>query len=123
MNKTIKNFDRQNLKEIRQSVQTALNKVAMEYGIKIDMGNIRFTGNNFRCKLDANTTVGTIVNSFEFKPSAPGSHYIGKTFKRNNSYFTVTAYNPNKPKNCFELTNQNGRKFVCSKDQLLTFLK
>lgn len=48
-------FDGKNLKQIREAMQAALDTVAADFGITAGLGNIRYTGTEFSCKLTAAT--------------------------------------------------------------------
>ena len=52
----IKTFDKDNIKLIRASLDSHLAAVESEFGIKLDVGTIRFAGNTFSAKISA--TVG-----------------------------------------------------------------
>lgn len=39
---------------------------------------------------------------------------VGQTFKHRRSTFTIVGFNPNKPKNCVRIQNQNGKVYICS---------
>ena len=51
---TTQAFDRNTLKTLRNEINDALNTVANKHGIYLSIGNIRFSSNNFRCKLEGN---------------------------------------------------------------------
>ncbi len=53
-------FTRQNVKQFRQDFQSAISKLEKHYKCKISLGNIRFSDNEFRTKLTANTLTGPI---------------------------------------------------------------
>lgn len=47
-------FTPSNLKQIRKDIDAALEKVAEEHGLTFDLGNIRYSSDNFRVTLKAN---------------------------------------------------------------------
>jgi hypothetical protein len=56
--KLMEYFNRENLKIIRDEIETALSKVSNKHGIVISLGYVRFTSNEARIKL----TLSTIKN-------------------------------------------------------------
>jgi len=50
---TIKSFDKQNLKIIREDISNALKAVEQKHGMKLHLGNISFTSDEFSGKLKA----------------------------------------------------------------------
>jgi hypothetical protein len=65
---TIKKFDKSNLGAIRADIAAALSTVEKKHGMKLDLGNIRFSANDFRATLQANLGVtGAALDDPEFK--------------------------------------------------------
>lgn len=48
---TVANFNRANLKNIRSDMDKALEEVSKKYGITLGIGSIRFTENDFTCRI------------------------------------------------------------------------
>ena len=58
------------------------------------------------------------VNDLTSIPSNNLTEYeglkVGQTFNHRRSRFTIVGFNPNKPKNCVQIQNQNGKDCICS---------
>lgn len=52
---TIKEFNKNNLKSLRQDMNAALAKIEKQYGIQINVGNARFSDNEVTFKTKCNT--------------------------------------------------------------------
>jgi hypothetical protein len=61
--KDIKQFNRANIKGLRNEIDEALDRVAKKYGITISAGNCTFSGNeaNFKLKLNTIGEGGTVI--------------------------------------------------------------
>ena len=59
----VTNFDKPTIKAIRQAMDQALATVADEYGITINTGNARFSGNEVTFKVKANTVDSATGNA------------------------------------------------------------
>jgi hypothetical protein len=97
----ITSFDKSNLKNIRADIDSALKAVETKYGMKLSLGNIRFTQNDFKTSLTA--LVGEAASS-----AADNSREVKwrSDYLRNSYMFTGDA-----PKLDTELT-MRGRKFI-----------
>ena len=47
----------------------------------------------------------------------------GKPFRIRTKIFRITGFNPHKPKNCLNITDQNNKTFICSERYVKTYLK
>lgn len=64
----ITQFNKENLKIMRQEMNDALKSVADKYSLRFDIGSIRFAATNFRCKIECCVLNGvvpqtTVINS------------------------------------------------------------
>lgn len=87
-------FDKQNLRQIRNDINVALAAVAAKHGIKLDIGNIRFSSDRFTTKLTATS------NDVKIHTPVVTSHRIklGETMALiNGKMFLVVDYKPNRP--------------------------
>lgn len=113
----INQFTKQNLKLIRESVNSALKDVNEEYGIELSLGNISFDEFTFRGKLNAQIKDPEVQAELKNEISKDLEYFgikIGTTFKNGTKIFTVTGYNSHRWKNPVEIKDQNGRSFVTS---------
>ena len=106
-------FNTSNLKDIRKAINTALDPVAQEFGVKFELGNIGYDseGSNFSTKLQ-----GSIVHESGFpmnKEALAFKHYkvgiqIGHdlfdTFEHGGEEFVIIGYKP-RAKRCIVLHN------------------
>lgn len=53
-------FDKPTLKELREKITMALNRVGVEYGIMLSIGNIRYDKTSFTTKLTGKTSVSSL---------------------------------------------------------------
>ena len=118
----VTNFDKPTIKAIRMAMDQALATVANEYGITINTGNARFSGNEVTFKVKANTqsTDGT-VNTKEaqmwdlYKQSIGLGHLnVGDTIQLQGKSFTIAGYNTRARKSPINITDSNGRGYKCS---------
>ena len=118
----VTNFDKPTIKAIRMAMDQALATVANEYGITINTGNARFSGNEVTFKVKANTqsTDGT-VNTKEaqmwdlYKQSIGLGHLnVGDTINLQGKSFTIAGYNTRARKSPINITDSNGRGYKCS---------
>ena len=116
----MKEFTRQNLKSLRKEIEAALNEVGQKNGIALSMGNIRFSGSEFRAKLEA--AVGNPVSKEQKQKEALkeyGSMFglsekdYGKTFVSNGDTFKLVGLLPNRRK--YPIVGQSlrtGKEFI-----------
>lgn len=101
-------FNRENLHELRDKVQVALSVIGAEYGIRFEVGNIRFNHTSFRfrteCKINGTSSGVGGDNSREqgwreaflanctlygLKPD-----HFGKTFRHGGKSYTICGLKP-----------------------------
>lgn len=101
-------FNRENLGELRGKVQVALSVIGAEYGIRFEVGNIRFSDTSFRfrteCKIngasagvgdgnsrdqDARETFMAYCTMYGLKPE-----HFGKTFRHRGKSYTICGFKP-----------------------------
>lgn len=100
-------FNKANLKTIRVDIDAALAAVESKHGVKFSLGNIRYSTNDFRCKLECVSTsdsTGKTVDPVEanFKRDAflvgVAKDAFGKKFKSGRSNYKITGINTRRHK-------------------------
>lgn len=125
-------FNKSNLKTIRADVAAALAAVESKHDVKFSLGNIRFSDNDFRCKLEcvsATNSSGNAVNidrqKFESKCwmfGVPKTSF-GKTFKSGRKTYTITGINSRAHKYPIQATDKQGRRYKFPVSMLPTNLR
>lgn len=99
--KKVTSFDRQNIREINNEIETALALIAKKYGVEVNVGNTRFTSNNFTTKVEVATVTssGTVMTKeaqdFNRYQSYKGILLnLGDSFQRNGKTYTIIGYKP-----------------------------
>ena len=95
----VKSFDRPIVKALRVDLDSALAKIACEYGIEISTGNISFSGDNCSIKVKASVIAsdGTVMSkeATDFaryaKFELPGVS-LGDTFMNAGVTYTITGW-------------------------------
>lgn len=96
-------FDRSNLKTIRNDIDAALAAVEKKHGIKFNLGNIRYSANDFRTKLECVSVTsanGAPVDADKVKFEQNAFLFgvkkdaFGKSFTSHGRRFTITGINP-----------------------------
>ena len=114
------NFNRTNIKALRADIDAALAAVEKQHGVSFKLGNIRFTDNDFRCKLEcfsASDNSGNAVNvdkqNFESKAFLVGvkTTSFGKTFTSRGRKFTITGINTRANKYPIQASTANGKRY------------
>lgn len=80
---TIKAFDKQNLKTLREDITAALSQIEQKHGIKLSLGNIRFTATTLGAKLEAMIVDGSA-------PAVDGHVKWQKQFKQNAVFYGLS---------------------------------
>lgn len=120
-------FDKQNLKAIRVAMDNALAQVAQQYGITINTGNARFSGNEVTFKVKANTVdsaTGTAITKearmFELVKQQEGIGHlsVGDTITLQGKSFILKGYNSRARKSPIQIEDMQGRGFKCSVNML-----
>ena len=118
----VTNFDKPTIKAIRMAMDQALATVASEYGITINTGNARFSGNEVTFKVKANTqSADGTVNTKEaqmwdlYAPTCGLGHLkVGDTINLQGKSFTIAGWNTRARKSPVNITDSNGRGYKCS---------
>ena len=118
----VSQFDKPTIKAIRMAMDQALATVANEYGITINTGNARFSGNEVTFKVKANTTSsdGTAntkeADNFELYKNSIGLGWleVGDQIMLQGKYFTLKGYNTRARKSPIQIEDAQGRGYKCS---------
>jgi len=123
----VQQFDKQNLRAIRTAMDNALAQVAQQYGITINTGNARFSGNEVTFKVKANTVdgaTGTAITkeaqTFELVKQQEGIGHlsVGDTITLQGKDFILKGYNSRARKSPIQIEDMQGRGFKCSVNML-----
>ena len=118
----VSQFDKPTIKAIRMAMDQALATVANEYGITINTGNARFSGNEVTFKVKANTmsSDGTAntkeADNFELYKNSIGLGWleVGDQIMLQGKYFTLKGYNTRARKSPIQIEDAQGRGYKCS---------
>lgn len=125
-------FNKTNLKIIRADIDAALASVEAKHGIKFNLGNIRFSDNDFRGKLECNSVAdasGNAINPAEvhFNDNrwrvGLARDAFGKTFRSNGRTFTIVGVNTRAKKYPVKATDPNGGMYKFPMSSLPANLK
>ena len=123
----VSNFDKPTIKAIRAAMDQALATVASEYGITINTGNARFSGNEVTFKVKANTVdraTGTAITkeaqTFEAVKYQEGIGHlsVGDTITLQGKAFILKGYNTRARKSPIQIEDMQGRGYKCSVSML-----
>ena len=123
----VTNFDKPTIKAIRMAMDNALAQVASEYGITINTGNARFSGNEVTFKVKANTVdgaTGTAITKeaqmFDVYKHAEGLGHlnVGQTITLQGKDFILKGYNTRARKSPINIEDMQGRGYKCSVQML-----
>ena len=123
----VQQFDKPTIKAIRQAMDNALAQVATQYGITINTGNARFSGNEVTFKVKANTVDGATGNAitkeaqmFELVKGQHGLDHlsVGDTVTLQGKEFILKGFNTRARKSPIQIEDQQGRGFKCSVQML-----
>ena len=120
--KDIKQFNRANIKGLRNEIDEALDRVAKRYGITISAGNCTFSGNeaNFKLKLNTIGEGGTVITqesqNWDFYKSRTncGHLNIGDKITIQGSTYTLSVYNTRARKAPIQFKDSRGNGYKCS---------
>ena len=113
-------FNKSNLNTIRADVAAALAAVEKKHGVNFSLGNIRYSTNDFRCKLECVSTSdasGNTVNPDEvnFKRDAfmigVAKDAFGKSFTSRGKKYTITGINTRARKFPINGVNTRGERY------------
>lgn len=106
----INQFDTSNLKEIRTEIDNALKSVSDKFKISLKVGNITYSANEFRAKLEAaiQTSNASGMSTKQIKAIENLRNYgdmfdvsekdLNKTFTSGNRTFKFVGLMPSRPK-------------------------
>ena len=123
----VQQFDKPTIKAIRMAMDNALAQVAQEYGITINTGNARFSGNEVTFKVKANTVDGATGNAitkeaqtFELVKHQEGIGHlsVGDTVTLQGKEFILKGFNTRARKSPIQIEDQQGRGYKCSVQML-----
>ena len=123
----VTNFDKPTIKAIRMAMDQALATVANEYGITINTGNARFSGNEVTFKVKANTVDGATGNAitkeaqtFELVKHQEGIGHlsVGDTVTLQGKEFILKGFNTRARKSPIQIEDLQGRGYKCSVQML-----
>ncbi len=123
----IKEFNKQNLKEIRSELEKALAVIGEKYQLNLEVGNIRFSNEKFSTKLVVTTKYKkeitiTVHNndgstSLEtLRMGIPGYQLVGKVFIHEHKKYTVIRYVSTNKKYPIILERSDGKFFKIPTD-------
>ena len=118
----IKQFNRANIKGLRNEIDEALDQVAKKYGITISAGNCTFSGNeaNFKLKLNTIGEGGTVItresqNWDFYKNRTQCTHLnVGDKITIQGGTYTLTGYNTRARKAPIQFKDSRGNGYKCS---------
>ena len=124
--KDIKQFNRANIKGLRNEIDEALDQVAKKYGITISAGNCTFSGNeaNFKLKLNTIGDNGTVITRESqmwdlYKSRTNCTHLnIGDTITIQGNSYTLSGYNTRARKAPIQFKDSRGNGYKCSINML-----
>jgi hypothetical protein len=120
--RSIKQFNKTRIIQLRSSIDEALDRVAKEYGITISAGNCSFSGNeaNFKLKLNTIGGNGTPItresqNWDFYKNRTNCSHLsVGDTIQLQGNSYILTGYNTRARKAPIQFKDSSGNGYKCS---------
>jgi hypothetical protein len=120
--KDINQFNRANIKGLRDEINEALSSVASKYGITISAGNCSFSGNeaNFKLKLNTIGEGGTVITRESqmwdlYKSRTNCSHLkVGDQIMIQGTPYTLTGYNTRARKAPIQFKDSRGNNYKCS---------
>ena len=122
----VTNFDKPTIKAIRQAMDQALATVASEYGITINTGNARFSGDEVTFKVKANTLDASgsantkEAQMFELVKGQEGIGHlsVGDTITLQGKDFILKGFNSRARKSPIQIEDMQGRGYKCSVQML-----
>ena len=122
----VNQFDKPTIKAIRMAMDNALAQVANEYGITINTGNARFSGNEVTFKVKANTVDASgsantkEAQMFDLYKTGEGIGHlnVGDTINLQGKSFILKGYNTRARKSPIQIEDMQGRGYKCSVQML-----
>ena len=124
-------FNRTALKQLREDLNKALEEVAAQHNIIVDVGNASFTSDTATFKLNLiikgegvenreDARVAKYEKDFNTYHNMFGidKDVLGKTFKDRTKQFTILGLDTKKRKYPIIAKDQNGKQFKLSSEQL-----
>lgn len=128
----VKTFDKMNLQHIRVSITEALEKVAKEYGIKLELGSISYQERSFTGKLNA-AVIGQFNSEVSLKEIKYAedlkkySQLFGLTGRKhgdkvtvNREQLTLIGVAPNRRKYPIVFKKNDGKLILYTEDALVS---
>lgn len=122
----ITEINRKNLRQINGDIQSALSEVEKKYGIKIKMGNTRYTNKNYTTKIEVavvqngevKSKIATDFERYRHREGIPSKFKVGTRIKTmSGEYFIIEGYKSRAKKYPIVMSNKDGR-FKMSVNQL-----
>lgn len=122
----INQFDKSNLVDLRKDIDLALAEVGKKYGIKINAGSARFTGDTATFKLEMSIfrdgkAICREMETLKLYLGLIGlsEEHFGVVFKIGGKYFVLSGYNPRKHKKPVMITEVGTEVvYFCSEDSV-----
>lgn len=132
-NMTIQTFDRSNLKTMRAEMDAALKTISEKYGVNFELGNIKFSSNEFSLKLSASIGNAKVENKAEkleanFKLYAKFYGLVPEDFNRKFTHrgteYKIVGFDTKKRKNNIILERtSDGKSFMGSPEMITKVIK
>jgi len=125
---TIKEFNKQNLKSLRNDMNAALAKLEKQYGIQIHVGNASYSGNEVTFKTKCNTisVLGKALTKeaqnwgLHAELNGVGHFAVGDSVELNGQIFTIEGWNTRAKKSPVMIQEvATGRTYKCTKATIL----
>ena len=112
MKNEIKAFELNTIRSLREEINLSLKDLEVKYGIKFNLGTIRYGSNDFSVKLQCNIKKDQEIIDLQVKDHG---HLIGKSFKipGKTSTFTVIELSKDKDDTAVIITRR-GKKYNIS---------
>jgi hypothetical protein len=125
---TIKEFNKNNLKALRQDMNAALAKLEAQYGIQINVGNASYSDNEVTFKTKCNTisASGTVITkeaqnwSLYAELNGVGQFSIGDRITLQGKVFEIAGWNTRAKKSPVMIKEVGtGKGYKCPKEVLM----
>lgn len=117
---------RENLKAFRVDFQNAVKALENKYGVKIEMGSISYTENDFHTKVTVtNGRTNLEAEKAQFEKNVQAFKLYGlskddyrRPFEVQGKLHFLVGFKPRARKNMFIIESVNGTHYVCSAEML-----